>query len=74
VQAEDRDSFARALIDLADRLTRPPDELSAMLAAARLLAQRHFWPTVVADLVKLYRSEIEQREGRPTARMRGSAR
>jgi glycosyltransferase involved in cell wall biosynthesis len=74
VQADDRDGFARALIDLADRLTRPPNDLSAMVAAARLIAQRHFWPTVVADLVKLYRSEIEQRESRPTARMRRSAR
>jgi glycosyltransferase involved in cell wall biosynthesis len=61
LRADDEDTFARALIELAERLRSPAGDLIAMLRAARTLAERHFWPSVVADLVALYRRETDAR-------------
>jgi glycosyltransferase involved in cell wall biosynthesis len=63
VHADDAAAFARALVRLADQLRGPSDEIVAMLAAARLLAERHFWPAVIADLIALYATKVERREG-----------
>jgi glycosyltransferase involved in cell wall biosynthesis len=56
--ADDEAAFARVLIELAQRLERSPTELRAMLGAGRRLAERYFWPNIVADLVRLYQAEL----------------
>jgi polysaccharide biosynthesis protein PslH len=71
VHGEDPAGFARALIGLAERLVGPADDVTTMLTTARGLAERHFWPTVVADLIRLYRQVIEEPAQASRARARG---
>jgi glycosyltransferase involved in cell wall biosynthesis len=70
VHADGAEGFARALVGLAERIVDPADDIRTMLAAARLLAERHFWPTVVGDLVRLYRAAIEEPEREARANRR----
>jgi polysaccharide biosynthesis protein PslH len=60
IEADDADAFARALVDLAERCRRPVDHgLAEMLASARRAIEPLLWPNIVADLVDLYRGELD---------------
>ncbi len=59
VRADTAEEFIATLADLGSRLQSPDPALTTMLDAGRAAAERHFWPTIVSDLVSMYRAKLE---------------
>jgi glycosyltransferase involved in cell wall biosynthesis len=62
LRADDPRGFADSLVRLGAMLEREDHELDQMLASARAAIAPLFWDQIVADLVRLYRSESTRRE------------
>lgn len=66
LQADDPESFARAVVELAEECEDVDNrQLVRMLDGGRATVTRLFWPKIVAQLIDLYRTEID-RVGRST--------
>ncbi|MEJ7764946.1 MAG: glycosyltransferase family 4 protein [Acidimicrobiales bacterium] len=66
-QSDDPHDFAEALITIGAAYRRLEDpRLRHMLEAARAAIEPLFWPTIVKNLITLYRAQLEALEGRTT--------